>query len=80
MTALFITIFIGIQIVSLLIMGANIFEFHHIHQKRIDLMRSLGCPRIRIEILQRRLLIALYSVLTLTLLVFTSMLFLQFFP
>ncbi len=80
MTGFFVITMIGLQLASLIVMGANILEFRHIHKKRIELMRSLGCPRIRVELLQRRLLIALYVCVTVAIIALTSIAFLQLLP
>ena len=54
-----------IDAVSILLMLALLFEFHHIHRKRVALLEALGSANIRAELRERRILTVIYMAFTL---------------
>lgn len=63
-TAVTVTLLV-INGVSLLIMFLFIFEFRHLHEKRMNILRALNGGMVFKEISNRRLLITLYIISTL---------------
>lgn len=57
------SIVLGVNIVSLLVMCIIIFEFRHVHQKRVVLVKELG-EKTHSMLLERRLLMLFYVVST----------------
>ena len=76
MNTLLVPITLCIHAVSFLLMLAIIFEYIHIHNKRIYLLKELGSSEVAWELLQRKLLIFWYLVFTLILIGSTTFLIL----
>lgn len=68
-------LFIIAHIISFLLMGVFIYEYIHIHSKRVVLMEALYAPSVRLEIFQRMIFIAIYIGTTLIITVVSSILF-----
>jgi len=65
-----------VQLVSLIVMTLMIFEYHHIHVKRMDLLSAFeGVQRMHI-IWRCRFLVILYAAMTLMITIGTSYLYL----
>ena len=58
------TLAMGTQLLSFIVMGVILYEFHRVHNVRCSLFRMFGSACIRREILERRALIAVYMAST----------------
>lgn len=74
MTAM--TIAVGsVEIIALIVMVVLLFEYCHIHSKRMELLRSLDGNRLTHAVWERRLIMIVYSVITLSIVFATSYLY-----
>ena len=64
-----ITIAIAIQGVSALLLLFILFEYRHIHQKRVALLQSLASQKIGSMLLERYVLMAIYILSTIVVMI-----------
>jgi hypothetical protein len=75
MTAM--TLFVAfIQCVSLSVMAVFLYEYRHIHGKRLDLLRAVDGEHVPHALWERRLLILFYAASTLMLVISSTLLYL----
>lgn len=67
---------LAVQVASVAIMLLLIYEYRHIHQKRLDLVRGIHGSHVTHAIWERRLLITVYSVFTIGIVLASSFFFL----
>lgn len=74
--ALLLATLLAIHACSFVFMGILLFEFRHVHEKRLTILKALGCTRLRGELLQRRFFMGAYVFLTGIIAILSSSLFL----
>lgn len=72
-----INLIAGMYTISFLIMGLLVWEYWHIHNKRMELLRALQSSGLSSAYLYKYILTIIYVVLTCTITVATFMFFVQ---
>lgn len=62
--SLLLALLFAIHACSLSFTAVLLLEFRHVHEKRLTILKALGCTRLRGELLQRHLLMGAYMLLT----------------
>lgn len=74
--SLLLALLFAIHACSLSFTAVLLLEFRHVHEKRLTILKALGCTRLRGELLQRRIFMGTYVLLTGIIAILSSSLFL----